>query len=100
MNVPEFEHQEYPENLAIVAAMDSLVLRPYPLEQVLTEVSALPALRASQDIERKIAKLSGVGQPDGIGKTKPVLGFFDDLLWEQVSHCLFKEVPQPGPSNL
>src|SRR5262245_623060 len=94
MHMPEFQHQQDPEDLAIVTAVHRLVLRPKPLQQIRAKVPTLAASWTSEHIESELTQSLRIGQPNTVRKTETMFGFLDDFLRKEVTHCLLEKIPQ------
>src|SRR5437870_4622757 len=54
--VPEFEHQESPQDVAVVSLVDVFILRPQPFNNTFAEVASLLESRAAKDVQCEITQ--------------------------------------------
>ena len=92
--MPEFEHQEYPKQVAVKPLVDRFVAGPQPLEQIFAKISALPAPAGAQHIECEVAQRAPFAHPNAVWKTESVFFLGDDFGRENASHRFLEQISE------
>src|SRR5438105_3404145 len=98
--MPEFQHQEYPENVSKIALMHRFVLSPQPVRKIFAEIAPLPTSGTAENVKCEIVQRPVLPEPNTIWQAESMLALCNDLRRQNACHRFFEQVTQSGSSHL